>query len=445
MKNKFSFQESNPGILTMILAGGRGTRLSELTKWRVKPAVPFGGNYRIIDFVLSNCINSGLKNIGVLTQYKSQSLIRHLVKGWNFLNQGFNGFLEIIPAQMRNKNEWYEGTADSIYQNIDLIKEFNPKNILILGGDHLYKLDYNRLLSFHSKKQADITVGCIEVSKEEAQSFGIMATDPDQRITAFDEKPSHPVTIPGNKNRCLASMGIYVFKTERLLELLYQDAFDDQSTHDFGRDIIPTALNTSNIFAWPFVDESSGEPEYWRDIGTIDAYWQANMDLIDRVPSLDLYDKIWPIRSIAEHHPPTIIHDNSNKIIQSMISAECIISGCSFENSIVFNGVKIQDSRIKNTVILPDAEIGSGCRIQNAIIDKNTVIPDRFVVGENTVKDRQCFHISEGGIRLITADMVQNYIKKEQALNRTKKLHSKGHPLQFPLNIGNILRNLSKY
>lgn len=423
----------------MILAGGRGTRLSELTKWRVKPAVPFGGNYRIIDFVLSNCINSGLKNIGVLTQYKSQSLIRHLVKGWNFLNQGFSGFLEIIPAQMRNKNEWYEGTADSIYQNIDLIEKHNPENILILGGDHLYKLDYNRLISFHLEKQADITVGCIEVSKEEAQSFGIMTTAPDQKITGFEEKPTHPSEIPGNKNRCLASMGIYIFKKEKLLELLYMDASDDESTHDFGRDIIPTALNTSNIFAWPFVDESSGKPEYWKDIGTIDSYWQANMDLIDPVPCLDLYDKIWPIRSISEHHPPTILHDNCNKIIQSMISAGCIITGCSFENSVVSNGVKIQNSRIKNSVILPDSIIGSGCRIQNSIIDKNTVIPDGFIVGENIVKDRRCFDVSAGGIRLITADMVRKYVKEEEALSHAKILNSKRHYQKFPVHNGQYI------
>lgn len=435
MKRKFSPPGKKPEILTMILAGGRGSRLSKLTEWRVKPAVPFGGNYRIIDFVLSNCINSGLKHIGVLTQYKSQSLIRHLVNGWNFLNYGFDGFMEIIPAQMRNKNEWYEGTADSIYQNIDLIEEYDPENILILGGDHIYKLDYNRLLSFHSEKQADVTIGCIEVSADEAKSFGIMKINNEQKITHFMEKPNNPVTIPGKNNRCLASMGIYVFKTKRLLELLVQDTFDDQSTHDFGRDIIPEALNASRVFAWPFVDELSGKPEYWRDIGSIDSYWQANMDLLDPVSGMDLYDKDWLIKSFLQDRPPTILHDNNdhgNNITRSMISAGCIITGCSSENSIVSDRVKMQNSRIRNSVILPDAVIGSGCRIQNSIIDKNTVIPDGFVIGENIAKDKRCFHVSAGGIRLITPDMVQNYVKEEQASSRTKIL-SKRHYQQFPL------------
>lgn len=436
MNNKFSPRKKSPDILTMILAGGRGSRLATLTKWRVKPAVPFGGNYRIIDFVLSNCINSGLNNIGVLTQYKSQSLIRHLLNGWNFLNDGLEGFLEIIPAQMRNKNEWYEGTADSIYQNIDLIQKYAPENIMILGGDHIYKLDYNRFISFHTERQADVTVGCIEVSTKEAQSLGIMTTDPNQKITGFVEKPVHPVTVPGNKSRCLASMGIYIFKTERLLKLLMQDAVDGQSTHDFGRDIIPAALNTSRIFAWPFVDELSGTPEYWKDIGNIDSYWQANMDLLSPAPRLDLNDQSWPIKSILKNRPPTILHinnDHSKKIIHSMISAGCIINGCSSENSIVSDGVKMQNSRIRNSVILPDAVIGSGCRIQNTIIDKNTVIPDGLVIGENSEEDSRYFHISPGGIRLISQDMVQDYVSKKQTSKPVRILHSKMHHQLYPL------------
>lgn len=433
MNNKYSPRERRPETLTMILAGGRGSRLSKLTEWRVKPAVPFGGNYRIIDFVLSNCLNSSLKHIGVLTQYKSQSLIRHLINGWNFLNHGPDGFMEIIPAQMRNKNEWYEGTADSIYQNIDLIQKYNPENILILGGDHIYKLDYNRLLSFHSEKQADVTVGCIEVSTEEAQSFGVMTTDPDQKITGFEEKPDRPATIPGNKSRCLASMGIYIFKTKRLLELLLQDSFDDQSTHDFGRDIIPAALKSSRIFAWPFVDELSGRPEYWRDIGSIDSYWQANMDLINRAHCLDLFDQNWPIKSTLKDRPPTILHDHSNKMIHSMISAGCVITSCSSENSIVSDGVKIKNSRIKNSVILPDAVIGSGCRIQNTIIDKYTVIPDGLVIGENSEQDSRNFHISPGGIRVITPEMVRDYVNEKYTLNPLEILQSSRHNQQYPL------------
>lgn len=436
MKYKFSSPNKKPETLTMILAGGRGTRLSKLTEWRVKPAVPFGGNYRIIDFVMSNCINSGLKRIGVLTQYKSQSLIRHLINSWNFLNHGFDDFMEIIPAQMRNKNEWYEGTADSIYQNIDLIEKYNPENILILGGDHIYKLDYNRLLSFHSEKQADVTIGCIEVSAQEAKSFGVMTVDKEKRITNFIEKPNNPVTIPGKNNRCLASMGIYVFNTKRLLKLLKQDAIDDQSTHDFGRDIIPEALHTSRIFAWPFVDELSGKPEYWKDIGSLDSYWQANMDLLDPYSGMSLYDKDWQIKSILQNRPPTILHDNNNhgnKMTHTMISAGCIITGCSSENSILSDRVKMQNSQIRNSVILPDVVIGSDCRIQNSIIDKNTVIPDGFVIGENIVKDRRYFHISEGGIRLITSDMIQNYIREEQVSNFTKILPSRKHYQQFSL------------
>ena len=435
MENKSSPRKKRPEILTMILAGGRGSRLSELTEWRVKPAVPFGGNYRIIDFVLSNCINSGLKHIGVLTQYKSQSLIRHLVNGWNFLNNGADSFMDIIPAQMRNKNEWYEGTADSIYQNIDLIQKFNPENILILGGDHIYKLDYNRLLSFHAEKQADVTVGCVDVSKQEAHSFGVMTTDPDQKITGFDEKPARPVTIPGNNSRCLASMGIYVFKTKRLLKLLLQDAFDDHSTHDFGRDIIPAALNSSRVFAWPFVG-ASGTPEYWMDIGTIDSYWQANMDLLDPVPRLDLSDQNWPIKSILKDRPPSIFRDNDdfcNKIIHSIISAGCIITGCTSESSIVSDGVKMRNSRIRNSVILPNVVIGAGCRIQNSIVDKDTVIPDGFVIGESREQDSRFLHVSPGGIRLITRDMVQKYINEEQASNSVKILQTSRHNQPSPL------------
>ncbi|MBP3193984.1 glucose-1-phosphate adenylyltransferase [Natronogracilivirga saccharolytica] len=436
MENKFSHREKKPEVMTMILAGGRGSRLSKLTEWRVKPAVPFGGNYRIIDFVLSNCINSGLRHIGVLTQYKSQSLTRHLVNGWNFLNNGFDGFMETISAQMRNKDEWYEGTADSIYQNIDLIQKYSPENILILGGDHIYKLDYNRLLSFHAEKQADVTVGCIEVSIKDAKSFGVMTTNTDHKITGFEEKSANPVTIPGNRNRCLASMGIYVFKTKRLLELLLQDAFNDQSTHDFGRDIIPAALNTRNVFAWPFVDEVSGKPEYWRDIGSIDSYWQANMDLFDPTHCMDIFNPNWPIKSIPQDRPPTFLHgknDHSNNINHSMISAGCIIAGCRSENSIISDGVKMQNSLIRNSIILPDAVIGSGCRIHNAIIDKNTVIPDGLVIGEDREQDSKCFHVSPGGIRLITCEMVQNYVNEKQASAPLKVLPSKRHYQLYPL------------
>lgn len=406
--------------LAMILAGGRGTRLSELTEWRVKPAVPFGGNYRIIDFSLSNCVNSGINRIGVLTQYKSQSLIRHLGKGWNFLNSKFGEFVEIIPAQKRIKDEWYEGTADSIYQNIDFIIKHNPEYVLILGGDHIYQMDYNPLLAFHEENEADVTIGCIEISKEEAGSFGIMAVDEQYRITRFEEKPDNPAVVPGKKNRCLASMGIYVFKTKKLLELLLSDADKEDTAHDFGRDIIPVALQSSKVFAWPFLEETSGRPGYWRDVGTVDSYYQANMELTGGDAKLNPGNPEWPVHTAPAHCPPARFMTDENGwpgiISNSVISAGCSLSDTRIENSVISSGVKVRGSEIINSVILPDVDIKPGCRIKNAVIDKGCTITEGTIIGESRKADNEWFRVSGTGVRLVTAEMIEAIRYRQEKL-----------------------------
>lgn len=397
--------------LALVLAGGRGSRLKNLTDWRAKPAVPFGGKFRIIDFPLSNCINSGIRKISVLTQYKAHSLILHVQKGWGFLRGEFGEFVEIIPAQQRLAEAWYQGTADAVYQNLDILRYHNPDYVLILAGDHIYKMDYGRMLAAHVKKGADMTVGCIEVDIETAKSFGVMSVDEAMRVTEFHEKPAEPKPIPGSEDRALASMGIYIFNTKFLYEQLTKDSDMARSSHDFGKDIIPSIIQPYRVYAYPFRDVQ-GDMGYWRDVGTVDSFWQANMELVGVTPELNLYDKVWPIWTYQEQLPPAkfVFDDNGRRgmAVDSMVSGGCIISGATVRRSLLFSNVTADaGSIIEDTVALPNVTIGENCRIKRAVIDKGCVIPPGMVIGENLEADREQFYISENGIVLVTPDMLK--------------------------------------
>jgi glucose-1-phosphate adenylyltransferase len=408
--------------LVLILAGGEGSRLHELTRWRAKPAVPFGGKFRIIDFALSNCVNSGLRRIGVLTQYRAHSLIRHLQRAWGFMRNEIGEFVEILPAQQRTlEKRWYKGTADAVYQNIDIIRRHSPEYVMVLGGDHIYTMDYSRMLLHHVENNADITVGCIEVPREQARRYGVMSTDESLRITKFAEKPSEPECIPGMPDTSLASMGIYIFSTSSLYELLHSDSINLNSTHDFGRDILPAYIHKRRVFAFPF-RELDGSPAYWRDVGTVDSYWEANIELCDVEPELNLYNRQWPIWTYQTQHPPAkFVFDEKDRFgcaRDSLISAGCIISGAGIKRSVVFFASTVASySVVKNSVILPKVTIGEHCRISNTIIDKGCVIPDGTVIGENLKKDAEKFRITPGGIRLVTPAMMgQNLYELEDPL-----------------------------
>jgi len=397
--------------LALILAGGRGSRLKHLTDWRAKPAVPFGGKFRIIDFVLSNCLNSGIRRIGVVTQYKSHSLLRHIQRGWNFLRGEFGEFVEILPAQQRIEAQWYSGTADAVYQNLDIIRLHHPRYVVVLAGDHIYKMDYGPMLAHHVEVNADMTVGCIEVPVAEATDFGVMSVGGDMRVTKFSEKPKNPESIPGRPGIALASMGIYIFNTQFLYEQLIKDADDKKSSHDFGKDIIPSVINKYRVMAYPFLGAGSNNPGYWRDVGTIDAYWQANIELIGVTPELNLYDRDWPIWTYQEQLPPAkFVFDDDDRrgmAVDSMVSGACIISGAQVRHSLLFSNVRVEAfASIKDSVILPDVHIGSGCRITRAVIDKSCHIPEGTVVGEDPVEDARRFHVSEGGVVLVTPAML---------------------------------------
>jgi glucose-1-phosphate adenylyltransferase len=396
--------------LVLVLAGGEGSRLGELTKWRSKPSVPFGGKYRMIDFPLSNCVNSGLRRIGVLTQYKSHSLIRHLQHAWSFMRVEINEFVEIIPAQQRINKEWYRGTADAIYQNIDIIHRHSPKYVLVLGGDHVYTMDYSKMLIQHVVSKADMTVGCIEVPCQEAHEFGVMSVDGNMRISRFNEKPTQPEAMPGKPDTALASMGIYVFSTRFLYDTLAEDANDENSAHDFGKNIIPRAIANNLAMAYPYRDEK-GNVAYWRDVGSIDAYWRANIELCDVKPELNLYDRNWPIWTYQAQLPPAkFVFDDEGKrgeAIDSMVCGGCIISGARIKRSIISSASRVETgSFVKDSIILPGVYIGNNCRIVHAIIDKGTLIPDGTVIGENRAEDAKHFHISEGGVVLVTPEMM---------------------------------------
>ncbi len=401
--------------LALILAGGQGTRLAELTAWRAKPAVPFGGKFRIIDFPLSNCLNSGVRRIGVLTQYKSHSLIRHIQKGWSFLRGEFREFVELFPASQRIEPNWYAGTADAVYQNLDIIRSHNPRYVLILAGDHIYKMDYGPMLAAHARRRADMTVGCIEVPLAEASAFGVMTVDARQQIVRFDEKPSRPRPTPHDPARALASMGIYIFNINFLYEQLIKDADTPASSHDFGKDIIPSLIDDYRIIAYPFRGVREGTDAYWRDVGTVDAFWAANMELVSITPDLNLYDQEWPIWTYQEQLPPAkFIFDDDDRrgmAVDSMVSGGCIISGSLLRRSLLFSDVQVHSySHIEDSVVLPEVVINRSCRINKAIIDKGCVIPPHTVIGEDKGADAERFHRTDAGVVLVTAEMLGQHI-----------------------------------
>ncbi len=396
--------------LALILAGGAGTRLKGLTKWRSKPSVPFGGKFRIIDFPLSNCLNSGIRRMGILTQYKSHSLIRHVQLGWSFLRGELGEFIELLPAQQRMGSHWYTGTADALYQNLDIIRLHNPEYVLVLAGDHIYQMDYGEMLAAHVENQADLTIGCFEVSVDEARSFGVMQVDKDWRVTRFDEKPENPSTVPGDDKRALASMGIYVFNRDFLFEQLIKDADDVNSGHDFGKNIIPEAIKNYRVQAFPFREEN-GEQAYWRDVGTVDAYWLANMELIGVTPELNMYNNDWPIWTYQEQLPPAkFVFDDDDRrgmAVDSMVSGGCIISGAMVHHSLLFSLVQVQSySKVYDSVLLPNVVVERNCNIRKAVIDKGCVIPEGTVIGQDPVADAERFHVTEQGVVLVTPDML---------------------------------------
>jgi glucose-1-phosphate adenylyltransferase len=404
--------------IALILAGGRGSRLLQLTDWRAKPAVPFGGKFRIIDFPLSNCVNSGIRRIGVATQYKAQSLISHIQHGWGFLDGRFKEFVELLPAQQRIEETWYQGTADAVYQNIDILRRYDPQYVLILGGDHVYKMDYSKLLADHVAKSADMTAACVDIPVEEASAFGIMTINDEWRVTSFAEKPAVPTSIPGQPGRVLASMGIYVFNAQFLFEQLIHDHDERRSSHDFGKDLIPFLVPRHRVFAHRFFDScvnmASGVP-YWRDVGTIDAYWQANLDLTHVTPDLNLYDEDWPIWTHQEQLPPAkfVFDDNDRRgqALDSMVSGGCIISGSTVRRSLLFSNVQVRSySNIEDSVILPNVDIGRNVRLRRVVVDKNCIIPPGMVVGFDPVEDRKRFHVTESGITLVTPEMLKQKI-----------------------------------
>jgi len=397
--------------MAMIMAGGRGSRLGALTEIRAKPATPFGGKFRIIDFPLSNCVNSGIRQVFILTQYKAHSLIQHVQLGWGYLRGEFGEFIQIVPAQQQVDESWYKGTADSIYQNLDLIREHGPEHVLILAGDHIYKMDYGPMIAFHTENNADITVGVIQVPLHEATGFGVMTLDEEHRVIGFDEKPVNPKPLPGNPEAAMASMGIYVFNREFLIETLEADAADPESDHDFGKNIIPDSIKDCQVFAYPFHDVKTRAQSYWRDVGTIDAYYRANLELIYVRPELNLYDSQWPIWTYQEQLPPAkfILDDpgRTGRATNSMVSGGCIVSGASVNQSLLFSSVHVHEgTELLRTVVLPEAHIGKKCRISRAIIDKRCRIPDNTVIGEDHADDARRFTVTEEGIVLVCPHML---------------------------------------
>jgi glucose-1-phosphate adenylyltransferase len=406
--------------IALILAGGRGSRLMQMTDSRAKPAVPFGGKFRIIDFPLSNCVNSGIRKIGILTQYKADSLIRHIQQGWGFLRGEFGEYVDLMPAQQRiDENSWYLGTADAIYQNMDILRSRNPEYVVVLAGDHIYKMDYGAMLADHVAQGADLTIGCIEVSLEEATAFGVMDVDEQRQVKAFVEKPANPPVMPGRTDTALASMGIYVFNADFLFEQLIKDAETPGSSRDFGKDIIPSVIHDYKVSAYPFLDLQSGEQSYWRDVGTLDAYWSANMELIGVNPNLNLYDNTWPIWTYQEQNPPAkfVFNDDDRRgqAVDSMVSGGCVISGSNVTHSLLFSNVRVNSySIIKDSLILPQVIIGRHCRITKAIIEKGCHIPEGTVIGEDRAEDEKRFHVSPGGVVLVTPSMLgqrRNYAR----------------------------------
>jgi glucose-1-phosphate adenylyltransferase len=402
--------------VALVLAGGRGSRLKQLTDVRAKPAVYFGGKFRIIDFALSNCVNSGLRRIGVVTQYKSHSLLRHLQRGWSFLRAEMNEMVDLLPAQQRvDEEHWYRGTADAIFQNLDIIQGSRPEYIVVLAGDHIYKMDYSLMLKDHVDRGAGCTVGCIEVPREEAKGFGVMAIDEQRQITAFVEKPPEPPTMPGRSDVSLASMGIYVFNADYLYQLLEEDLANPASSHDFGKDVIPRTVKEGRALAHPFsmscIRNPNGAPPYWRDVGTIDAFWSANLDLASIDPELDIYDTDWPIWTYQRQLPPAKFIPDKNGMhgmtVNTIVSGGCIVSGSHLANSVLFSSVRIHSfCNIDHAVILPGVTIQRNCRLRKVVLDRGCELPEGLVVGDDPAEDARRFERTEGGVVLITREML---------------------------------------
>jgi len=399
--------------LAIIMAGGRGERLRDLTAHRCKPATPFGGKFRIVDFVLSNCVNSGIRQISILTQYKAQSLIQHVQHGWSYLRGEFGEFVEVVPAQQQLGAVWYRGTADAVHQNIDLILAHRPKHVLVLAGDHIYKMDYGPMIAYHVEKGADITVGVVEVPSSESRHYGVLTATEWNRVTKFSEKPAVPDTLPSRPDTILASMGIYVFNTRLLETALAEDAANPSSGHDFGKNILPDAIAANRqVFAYPFQDVQTRAQSYWRDVGTIDAYYDANLELVHVRPELNIYDEDWPIWTYQVQQPPAkfILDEDGRRgmALNSMVSGGCIISGAVVRESLLFSDVRVEErTSIYRSVVLPHAEIGRGCVINHAIIDEGCDIPDGSHIGVDHEADRRRFHVTENGVVLVTPDMLR--------------------------------------
>jgi glucose-1-phosphate adenylyltransferase len=399
-------------VVAIVMAGGQGERLYPLTRDRGKPAVPFGGTYRVIDFTLSNCVNSGLRKVYVLTQYKSGSLERHIRIGWGPLfNHELGEWIQCVPPQLRVGQRWYEGTADAVYQNVYLLEQDRPRYVLVLSGDHVYKMDYARLIEYHEAKGSVVTVGAVEVPAAEASSYGVLAVDEASRITAFQEKPSRPSPIPGRPATALANMGVYVFETETLVRALTQDARKD-TKHDFGHDILPSLVDTGKLFAFPFVDENKKETLYWRDVGTLDSYYEASMDLIAVEPVFNLYDKTWPIRTMAQQLPPakTVFAQEEpggrlGIVLDSVVSGGVIVSGGRVERSILGPEVRVNSyAKVTDCVLMDGVDVGRHARLHRTIVDKGVRIPAHFVVGEDVEEDKKRFAVTPGGVVVIPRD-----------------------------------------
>ncbi|MFZ2652521.1 MAG: glucose-1-phosphate adenylyltransferase [Burkholderiaceae bacterium] len=398
----------------LVLAGGRGSRLMQLTDWRAKPAVPFAGKLKIVDFALSNCVNSGVRRIAVLTQYKAQSLIRHIERGWGFLESSLGEFVDVVPAQQRLDDHWYSGTANAVYQNLDILRDANPEYVLVLAGDHVYKMDYARMLEEHVARAADLTLAYIDVPMAQACNFGVIGVDADARVTSFEEKPLQPKPCPDSAERALVNMSVYVFNMKFLCEQLARDAADAASSHDFGRDLIPYLVRNERVFAHCFADSCvnivQGRP-YWRDVGTVDAYWEANLDLAAVVPELNLYDPAWPIMSLQHQLPPAkfVFDDDGRRgmAVNSLVSGGCIVSGATVRRSVLFSNVRVgEHSLIEDSVILPDTVIGRNVTLRRVVVDKNCILPDGFKAGVYPAEDRSHFHVTERGVTLITPKML---------------------------------------
>jgi glucose-1-phosphate adenylyltransferase len=401
------------GTLAIIMAGGRGERLRDLTEHRCKPATPFGGKFRIVDFVLSNCVNSGIRQISILTQYKAQSLIQHVQHGWSYLRGEFGEFVEVVPAQQQIGSSWYRGTADAVHQNIGLILSHRPKHVLVLAGDHIYKMDYGPMIAYHVEKGADITVGVVEVPASESRHYGVLTATEWNRVTKFSEKPAQPDALPGRPGTILASMGIYVFNTALLASLLAADAANEKSAHDFGKNVLPDAINSERlVFAYPFQDVQTRAQSYWRDVGTVDAYYEANLELVHVRPELNIYDEDWPIWTYQVQQPPAkfILDEDGRRgmAVNSMVSGGCIISGAVVRESLLFSDVRVEErTSIYRSVVLPHAEIGRGCVINHAIIDEGCEVPDGHQIGVDREADARRFHLTENGVVLVTVDMLR--------------------------------------